>query len=138
MRAFLAASFRSPFLRFLFAGGVAALVNILMRIELSNFMGFTAAIIIAYLFGMTTAYVLMRALAFERSGRHLSQEYVRFTLVNLFSLFQIWLISVALEDSVFPWIGLERHSETIAHSIGVLSPTITSYFLHKYFTFSKT
>ncbi|MCD1634197.1 GtrA family protein [Martelella mediterranea] len=137
MRAFLEASFRSPFMRFLFAGGVAALVNILTRIELSNFMGFTPAIIIAYLFGMTTAYVLMRAFAFERSGRHLHQEYIRFGLVNLFALFQIWLISVGLEDYVFPWIGFVRHSETVAHSIGVLSPTITSYFLHKYFTFSK-
>lgn len=128
----------TPFIAFLAAGGIAAVVNIVSRILLSYVMSYSGAIVIAYLFGMTTAYTLMRRFAFEKSGRQVSQEYVRFGLVNLLALLQIWAISVGLADYLLPRIWIFAHAELIAHAIGVLSPTVTSYFLHKYFTFSKT
>ncbi len=128
---------KSPFPRFLVAGGIAALVNILARMILSNFISFGLAIVIAYLIGMSTAYLLMRLFVFAASGRPLAHEYMRFGLVNLLALGQVWLVSEGLARLLFPAVGWTWQAETIAHTIGVLSPVAASYVGHKWFTFAK-
>ena len=65
----------------------------------------------------------------------MSAQYVRFTIVNLFALLQVWLLSVGLANWLFPKLGFTWHAELIAHTIGVLSPVVTSYYGHKLFTF---
>ena len=132
----IAARGRWRFLLFALVGGVAALVNILTRIAFNLAMPFEAAIIIAYLCGMTTAYVLNKLFVFTPSGRTVRDEYMRFTLVNLVAVVQVWIVSVALADLIFPMIGLSWHAETIAHIIGVIAPIFTSYLGHKNFSFS--
>jgi putative flippase GtrA len=57
--------------------------------------------------------------------------------VNLLALVQVWLISVGLVRLVFPAIGFIWQAETMAHAIGVVSPVITSYFAHKYYSFRE-
>lgn len=123
------------FLRFVLAGGVAAAVNIGSRWLLSSVMPFGAAVIVAYLIGMATAFGLTRQFVFAKSERHVRSEAVRFTLVNLLALLQVWIVSVGLAEWVFPKLGLVWHAELIAHTIGVLSPVVVSYFGHKHFTF---
>ena len=126
-----------PFIRFAISGGIAAGVNILSRMALSHVMIYSIAVAIAYLFGMTTAYVLMKQMVFEKSGQRVHHEYIRFALVNAVAFAQVWLVSMGLARYLLPAIGVGTHAETIGHVIGVLSPIATSYFLHKYFTFSK-
>ncbi|MCY1669363.1 GtrA family protein [Rhizobium sp. SL86] len=125
-----------PFIRFALSGGLAAAANILSRMALSQLTNYSAAIVIAYLIGMTTAYILMKLFVFEKSGRSVQHEYLRFGLVNLVALVQVWAVSLGLARFVFPWIGFSFHAETVAHVIGVLSPIASSYFMHKYFTFA--
>lgn len=125
-----------PFIRFALSGGIAAGVNILSRMALSQIANYSAAIVIAYLIGMTTAYFLMKLFVFETSGRSVQQEYLRFGLVNLVALVQVWAVSVILKNYVFNSISFSFHTETIAHVIGVLSPIATSYFMHKHFSFA--
>ncbi|SMC86370.1 GtrA family protein [Rhizobium sp. RU36D] len=132
----LTAMMNRPFIRFALSGGFAAAVNILSRLALSQVTTYSVAIVIAYLLGMTTAYVLMKLFVFEKSGRSVQNEYIRFGLVNLVALVQVWAVSMALARFIFPWIGFDFHAETVAHIIGVLSPIATSYFMHKYFTFA--
>lgn len=127
----------SPFLRFVVSGGIAALANILARLGLSQFTPYSIAIVFAYLIGMTVAYFLMKTFVFENSGKSIANEYIRFGLVNLVALVQVWLVSMVLVRWVFPATNFYWHSETIAHVIGVASPVITSYAAHKYFTFSS-
>lgn len=127
----------SPFYRFIFAGGVAAVANIMARIALSQIMSYGLAVIVAYLIGMSTAYMLMRIFVFERSGNSMSQEYARFSLVNVFGLIQVWIVSEGLFQWFFPMIGFDWHAETVAHTIAVLSPIAASYFGHRFFTFAK-
>ncbi|OWV88971.1 GtrA family protein [Rhizobium sp. R693] len=124
-----------PFVRFALSGGIAAAVNILSRMALSQVTNYSAAIICAYLAGMTTAFVLMKLYVFEKSQRHVGSEYFRFGIVNIVALTQVWAVSLVLVRGVFPFVNFQFHTETIAHVIGVLSPIATSYFLHKYFTF---
>jgi putative flippase GtrA len=123
------------FVRFALAGGVAAAVNILSRWLLSSFVRFEIAVVIAYLIGMITAFILTRYFVFERSDRHVRNEAMRFALVNLVALVQVWIVSVGLAEWVFPWFGLFWQKDLIAHTVGVISPIATSYFGHKKFTF---
>ena len=125
------------FVLFLVTGGVAALVNIGTRIVFNLFMRFEFAVIVAYLCGMTTAYVLARYIVFERSGRAMHDEYIRFALVNLAAIAQVWIVSVGLADFGFPWLGFTWHSHTVAHVIGVAVPVFTSYIGHKRFSFAR-
>ena len=122
--------------RFLLTGGVAAGANVVSRWLLSHAMVYEIAVVLAYLVGMVTAYLLSRAFVFARSGRTVADEALRFALVNAVALVQVWAVSVGLARLVFPAIGFGWHAEDIAHLIGVAIPAVTSYFGHRHFSFS--
>jgi putative flippase GtrA len=128
----------TSFIKFLLTGGVAAIANIAARAALSVVLPFEIAVALAYLVGMVIAYLLARAFVFERSGQSTQSEFLRFGLVNLVGLVQVWLVSIALAQWLLPAIGFTWNSELVAHTIGVLSPVLTSYFGHKLFTFRPT
>ena len=125
------------FISFLFASGAAAVVNILSRIVINRFTSYEAAIVFAYICGMTVAYVLNRLFVFDSQDRRVAAEYGRFALVNLVAAAQVWCISVALARLLFPALGFEWHAETVAHAIGVVSPAYTSYLGHKHISFGS-
>jgi putative flippase GtrA len=125
------------FTTFLVTGGIAALVNILSRIAFSLVMVYEVAVVLAYLAGMATAYILTRLFVFEPSGRSAQGEFFRFAVVNIVALAQVWLVSMLLARAIFPWLGFTWHTETVAHVIGVLSPVLTSYVGHQRFTFAQ-
>ena len=127
---------RNRFALFLFAGGAAALVNILSRIAFNWILPYEIAIVVAYLCGMTVAYLLNKYFVFASSGRGVASEYTRFALVNLAAVAQVWIVSVGLARLVFPAIGFAWHAETVAHVIGVTIPVFTSYMGHKHFSFA--
>jgi len=124
------------FVAFVVAGGIAAAVNIGSRILFSLVMRYEIAILVAYLCGMTVAYILNRMFVFAASGRGMPSEYARFTLVNLLAVAQVWIVSVGLARFVFPAVGFAWHAETVAHVVGVLVPVVTSYLGHKHFSFA--
>ncbi len=123
------------FARFLFVGVAAAAVNILSRILISHFVRFEYAVALAFPIALTFAFLMSRFFVFQVSKRSASQQYLRFWLVNLVALVQVWLISVGLTYWIFPAIGWTYHAELIAHTIAVCSPVLTSYYAHKLFTF---
>ena len=125
----------SRFIRFLLTGGCAALVNLGSRYVLNLFMSFEAAVAVAYLFGMVTAYLLAKIFVFDKSGLAVATEFRRFAIVNLLSLAIVWVVSVGLAVYVFPAVGFRWHAEDVAHFIGVLSPSVVAYFAHKNYTF---
>jgi putative flippase GtrA len=125
------------FIVFLLVGGFAAGVNVLSRIAFNLVVSYEVAIVLAYLCGMTTAYVLNKVYVFETSGRSVASEYVRFGLVNVVALAQVWIVSVALARYAFPAMGFTWHAETVAHAIGVAIPVVTSYLGHKHFSFAR-
>lgn len=114
---------------------VSALANISARIFLSEFLSFSVAVIIAYFIGMSCAYFLNRKFVFVGGVTASSAEFLRFAAVNVAALAQVWLVSVALAEYIFPALNFRWHSETIAHTIGVGSPIITSFFAYKLFVF---
>ncbi len=130
-----AAAFNSRFVRFLFAGGLAAGANYLSRFGFSLWFSYEVAIVLAYLVGMTVAFVLMRAYVFEGRGKSVMPQAVKFALVNVLAVLQTLVISVLLARWGLPAIGIERHAEAIAHLVGVLVPVVTSYAGHRFATF---
>lgn len=117
-------------------GGLAAGVNVGTRWLLDFVMPFQIAVAVAYLAGMTTAFVLARRYVFEDSSRAPRDQYLRFALVNAVAFVQVWLVSVGLARLLFPAMGFTWHADTVAHLVGVLSPVVTSYFGHKHFSFA--
>ena len=93
------------FFRFLVAGGIAALANILSRMLFSAYMDLAAAVVLAYCVGMAVAFVLMRAQVFPRSEARLVRQVAIFVGVNLAAVLQTLLtqikkISAAVEHAV--------------------------------------
>jgi putative flippase GtrA len=125
------------FLRFLAAGGFAALVNLVSRYLLTPVIGFEVSIVVAYLLGMVVAFTLFRMLVFDRSGASVAAETYRFVIVNLIAMALVWIISVTLADAVFPATDLRWHAEDVAHFIGTCVPAISSYIGHSMYTFKQ-
>lgn len=127
----------SEFFQFLMVGGFSAGVNFVSRIGFSELVTYRYAIIFAYLVGMLTAFLLSKHYVFEQSGRPFKDELRDFTIVNIFAVIQVWLISVGLAEYLFPKVSFTFYPEEIAHLIGLGIPAVTSYFGHKYFSFRK-
>ena len=123
------------FIKFLFAGGIAAATNFGSRIVLSIWIPYIPAIISAYCIGMITAFALNRAFVFAQPTNRLHHQIGWFAIVNLAAVAQTIAISVALASYLLPALGLINHAETIAHGVGVIFPVITSYLGHKHLTF---
>lgn len=126
---------KSRFALFLITGGMAAAVNIVTRMLLELYCSYEVAVGLAYLVGMVTAFILARVFVFRPVGGGAHGQFVRFALVNGVAFVQVWLVSVGLAEIVFPAAGFTWRPETVAHVIGVLSPVVTSYILHKRFSF---
>ena len=125
------------FVLFTMVGGIAALVNILARIGFNLVIPFEVAVILAFPVALTVAFVLNRHFVFKARAGDLHSQYVRFLVVNLIALAQVFFVSVLLARVVFPWAAFTWNAETIAHVIGVLSPIVTSYVFHKSYTFQS-
>lgn len=123
------------FLAFLVTGGVAAGVNFGSRIFYNQWLSFSSAVILAYLTGMVTAFVLARIFVFKSSTQSVRQSAFFFGLVNVFAVMQTWLISMALAYYILPWCEVEYYKNEIAHGAGVIIPAFTSYIGHKYWSF---
>lgn len=123
------------FLAFLVTGGLAALVNYGSRFVYSVWVPFSTAVILAYLTGMVTAFLLARAFVFTEGASSAAGSAARFTAVNLLAVAQTWLVSVLLARYGLPAVGVDRHVEAIAHAVGVVVPVFTSYLGHKHWTF---
>jgi putative flippase GtrA len=125
------------FLKFLVAGGFAAAVNFGSRIVFNHWMPFSAAIVVAYIAGMITAFILTKLFVFTDSVRPTWQSALFFILVNVAAVLQTWVVSVGLAYYVLPWLGIAWHPKEIAHAVGVVVPVFTSYIGHKKLTFKS-
>ena len=123
------------FLRFLVAGGIAAVANVGSRFVLSMFFSYGVAVFFAYLVGMLVAFLLMRGHVFSAIQGPLAPQVTKFVGVNLLAAFQTLVISLLMARWLLPSVGIQNHVEALGHLVGVLVPVITSYFGHKFLTF---
>ncbi|MBB5734593.1 putative flippase GtrA [Xanthomonas arboricola] len=101
-------------------------------------MPYVPSIIVAYVIGMTTAFVLNRAFVFTEATNSARSQVFWFTVVNLLAVVQTVLISLLMARIVLPALDIDRYADTIAHAFGVAVPVITSFIGHKYLSFRHT
>ena len=123
------------FVAFLITGGIAATANFGSRFFFSEYVSFGTAVILAYLVGMITAFVLAKLFVFKESQHSTKKEFMYFTLVNVVAIIQTYIISVGLTEYLFPRMQFTFYPEAVAHAVGVVFPVFTSFVGHKYFSF---
>lgn len=125
------------FIYFIITGGIAAIVNFGSRIFYSHWVGFSYAIVLAYVTGMIVAFILAKLFVFKDSKQSLHKSILFFILVNVVALLQTWIISIGMAYYVLPMFHVVSFVKEIAHALGVIAPVFTSYIGHKRLSFSK-
>ena len=125
----------TQFVRFLAAGGLAAVANIVSRIGFSYWLALPVAVVLAYLVGMVVAFVLMRNYVFPTGRAGVRRQITVFALVNIAAVMQTLLVTLVLADVILPWAGVRSHVDLIAHVTGVCVPIVTSFIGHKRWSF---
>lgn len=123
------------FMMFLLTGGTAAAVNFGSRIFYSQWLGFSSAVISAYITGMIVAFILAKLFVFKEGQQSTRRSITFFILVNAVAIVQTWVISMALAYYLLPKIGITLFVREIAHASGVVVPVFTSYIGHKHWSF---
>lgn len=125
----------AQFGRFLIVGGVAAAVNTGSRVIYNLWTSYSAAIVLAYVTGMVTAFSLSRVYVFTTSRNTTAQSAIFFVLVNCFAILQTWTVSILLAEYLLPALGIPYFNREIAHMVGVAVPVFTSYIGHRQLSF---
>ena len=126
--------FSRQFFTFILTGGVAAVVNFCSRIFFNQYMSYSSAIVVAYLSGMLTAFILAKCFVFKNGKQRLSHSVVIFSLINLFAIAQTWLVSMLLVRYL-PLMQITQFVPEIAHAVGIIIPVFSSYLGHKHWSF---
>lgn len=129
-------------IRFLLAGGLAAACNFGSRFFYSLFVDFSAAVVLAFMTGLTLGFLLNKRYVFTSSRNSIGAQITWFLFVNLLALAQTWGLSVYLADWLPQYLFEGNPSgvqwaEAVAHGAGVLLPVFTSYVGHRYLTFRE-
>lgn len=123
------------FVAFLVTGGIAAAVNFGSRILYDLWLDFSTAVIVAYITGMVTAFLLAKIFVFKDSTQSVQRSAAFFVLVNGIAILQTWAVSMGLAYYLLPAMGATRFVPEIAHAVGVAVPVFTSYLGHKHWSF---
>lgn len=126
---------KKQFLSFVLSGGVAGGLNWGSRFFFSQALPFEVAVVLAFLVGLSSGFILMRLFVFDADAKPVIPQICGYVVVNLFALIQTLLISIALARWLLPSFGVTEHAEALAHLFGVVLPVLTSYFGHRYLTF---
>lgn len=135
VRRLIAFYLNGVFAKFLLAGGLAAAANFASRLALQPLTGFDAAVVLAYLIGFATAFVLNRAFVFPKSGKSLRQEMGWFFVFNLIAFPVVVVSAVLLRDHVFVHVLPRPLAETVAHGCAILVPVVFNFAAHRLVTF---
>jgi putative flippase GtrA len=129
--------FTRQFALFLFVGGTAAFINWSTRLAISSFFSFPAAVSIAYMAGMASAFALNRFFVFNRSERPILKQARDFISINVIFMPIVLLSSIFIEK-ILRYLGMTSYTETIAHGLSVSLPAILSFLLYKFVAFKET
>ena len=126
------------FVKFLAAGGLAALANFVSRIVVQPLVGFNAALVVAFFVGLTVAFFLNRAFVFPASGKPIRQEMTWFLIFNLIAFPIIIGGSVLLRDYVFGQFLPASLAEAAAHGVAIMIPVVFNFAAHQLVTFARS
>ncbi len=125
----------NQFARFLLTGGLAAGANFLSRILFSQFMPYLPAIVLAFIVGLATGFLLMKAFVFSGGTAPPARQASYFVLVNMVGLVITIVVSIGVSKLASSVLADTNVAEAIGHLAGVVSPVLLSFYAHKNLTF---
>jgi energy-coupling factor transport system substrate-specific component len=125
-----------PQARFLVAGGLAALVNWLVRFPIELVVPYFAALLLATSIGMTCGFLLYRSWVFPGSTRSIADQIRDFVLVNLTGLATMLGIATIVRQLLFVVEIGPVMAGAVAHALGIGAGAIVNYLGHRHLTFA--
>lgn len=123
------------FLRFLCAGGTAAVIALSMRALLFLVLNFEVSVALGHLSGMVVAFYLNLRFVFPHFHGRLWPAFLRFSAVNMLSLGIAVSVSSLAYRWLLPAIGHVPVPDLAAHVIGVGFSVLPSFVFHSAFSF---
>ena len=120
---------------FLLSGAIASTLNWGSRFIFSQYFSFQISVVLAFVVGLLSGFILMRLFVFRRSQNTVKSQLIRYFSVNMLALAQTLIISILMINLLGRFLDERTLTEAIAHAIGIVVPVFTSYLGHKYFTF---
>lgn len=130
----------SEFFKFLIVGAFSAGVNFFGRILFRSFFSYTVSILVGYLLGTISSYLLNKNFTFKAFDEKPYIQFVKFLVVTPFSiLLGVWiapisvrtLSSLKLIDIPMSWL------ESVGHLMAISITTIYNFLVIKFFCFRK-
>jgi putative flippase GtrA len=123
--------------RFLIAGGIAALVNWLVRFPIELAVPYFAALLLATSIGMACGFLLYRSWVFPGSTRSLGGQIRDFILVNLTGQATMLAIATIARQLLFVVDVGPLIAGAVAHALGIGVAAIVNYLGHRHLTFTR-
>jgi putative flippase GtrA len=128
--------FTAQFLLFVLVGVTAAFMNWAARLVFNIWVSFPLAVLLAYGFGMASAFELNRRFVFPASPRPLRKQARVFILTNLAFLPVVWGASIYLR-SILSDFGVMKYAEGIAHGLALTIPVLITFLVYKFIAFGS-
>jgi putative flippase GtrA len=124
------------FKKFIFCGSVAAFANWSFRLIFNDFLKLNLfySVLIAHFIGMIIAFFLFKLFVFNTKKDIISSIFP-FIIVNVFSLFFIYFATIFLIKIFLLFFSEIILIKGIAYGFAIGLTTLTSYYLHKKFTY---
>lgn len=124
------------FLIFLIVGGIAAILHWLARLLLSTIFPFSIAVAIAYVIGMTVAFILNVLYVFPVSDKPRRNQIRDFVIVNLSFFPVVWFASLQV-NILLKSLGMVMYTEELAHALAIPLPMLATFLIYKFFAFKE-
>lgn len=125
-------------LRFLIAGGFAALVNWLIRFPLSTILPFDIAVAIAYAIGMVVGFTLYSRWVFAPTTISLASQIVRFIAVNAAGAIVVIVVAPEFASLIAKSGATESFALAAGHAAAIAVGAAVNYSGHKFITFAAS
>lgn len=123
-------------IRFLIAGGSAALLNWLVRFPLSLVLPYAAALLVAQAIGMAYGFIIYRNWAFGSSGeRPIIVELRDFVAVNAAGAAVTVAVAVAAKAGLLLLSVPDMVGAGLSHAVGIACGAVVNFLGHKHMTF---
>ena len=127
------------YVMFLVSGCTASALNIVLRLGLGEYMAYVPSIALAYVFSTLLAYLLNRYLVFKSHNSRFHVEAGQFYIVNVIGLTQTVVLSSLLTLLLAGPLEIKLEvAQTLAHIAALSTLAVTSYLLHRYWTFAPS
>lgn len=124
--------------RFLIAGGSAAMLTWLLRFPLGHIMPYAEAVLTAQAIGMAYGFVTYRKWVFtERADRPLLHQIADFTVVNLAGAAVTVASALVVNAALVSLAAPLAFAEALAHAAGIGAGAAVNFLGHKHATFRR-